>query len=99
MEEGNLTLIIIALIGVFQVGLGIYFGRRNNEATATKDEATALSSAGSYYANLVDRLEARLAAADKREEKIMGRLAALEAKCEKYEALIDKYESIIEELG
>lgn len=109
MEEGNIVLIIITAMGILQVILNVYFARRNNEAIAKKDEADAFESAGQYYANLVDRLENRLAASDRREEKMMarladsdrreekmmGRLAALEEKCEKYEELLVTYEIII----
>jgi predicted RNase H-like nuclease (RuvC/YqgF family) len=56
----NLTPIIVAIIGVFQVALAIYFARRKNEATAEKEEAMATEAIGSTYSTLVQRLEERL---------------------------------------
>jgi hypothetical protein len=56
----NLTPIIVAIIGAFQVALAIYFARRKNAATAEKDEASATEAIGSTYSTLVQRLEERL---------------------------------------
>lgn len=102
MEEGNIVLIIITAMGILQVILNVYFARRNNEAIAKKDEADAFESAGQYYANLIDRLEKRLATSDIRYDRLEARydknqerIAALEEKCEKYEDLLTTYEIII----
>lgn len=98
MAEENFTLIIITALGIIQATLTVFLARKNNEAVAEKDKASALESAGTYYANLLDRMEKRLLAATNREETMMSRIEALEKKCEKYEELIEKYESIIESL-
>lgn len=60
MSENNLTLLLIAIIGFLQIALGIYSGRRNNEAVAKRDAASATESIGSSYSSLVIRLESRL---------------------------------------
>lgn len=59
MDE-NLTPIIVALVGFFQVALAIYFGRRLNKANTMREKATATESIGSTYSTLVQRLEERL---------------------------------------
>jgi len=98
MEEQNLTLIAIAVIGFAQVGLNVALGLRNNKANAKKSESEARSVDESVYGDLVDRLEKRLDASAKREQRLEERIAALEGKCDKYEGLIQKYEHVIETL-
>ena len=69
MDEA-LTPIIVATIGLFQVFLAIYLGRRSNKAMAERDEANATESIGSTYATLVDRLEIRLERLEKSYTKL-----------------------------
>ena len=59
------TPVIVALIGVFQVSLAIYFGKRMNAATADKEEANATQFIGTSYSTLVATLEIRLAKLEK----------------------------------
>jgi hypothetical protein len=59
MDEA-LTPVIVALVGLFQVALAIYFGRRTNEAAAERDQADAKLNLGASYSTLVERLETRL---------------------------------------
>ena len=59
MDE-NITPILVALIGSFQVILAIYFGRRNREALAEKEKSAATVNIGESYSTLVQRLETRL---------------------------------------
>lgn len=93
MEEGNITLLAVAIIGVVQMIISALLAWRWNKAAADKDTADARVSEESIYAGLVDRLERSLAAANEREEKRDARIAALEEKCEKYERLIERYEA------
>lgn len=65
MEENNITLILIAIIGFLQIALGILAGRRNNEAVAKRDKADAAESIGASYSSLVIRLEARITTLEK----------------------------------
>lgn len=59
MDE-NLTPIIVAIVGVLQVILAVIFAKRQNKASAERDEAGATEAIGSSYSTLVIRLEARL---------------------------------------
>ena len=60
MEE-NLTPLIVAAIGILQVILAVVFARRQNKASAERDEAGATEAISSSYSNLVGDLEVRLA--------------------------------------
>jgi len=78
MDEKNLILLVVGIIGFIQVAFAAVLAYLNNRAAANKDNE-------SVYAGLVDRLEKRLTASDKR-------IRALERKCEKYELLLEKRE-------
>lgn len=83
MEEGNLILIVVAVIGFIQVGFAGLLAYLTNRNTA---EATANKDNESVYAGLVDRLEKTVERAD-------ARILILEEKCERYERLLDQYEN------
>lgn len=59
MDE-NLTPIIVAGVGVLQVVLAVIFAKRQNKASAERDEAGATEAIGGAYSTLVIRLEARI---------------------------------------
>ena len=59
--DQNLTPIIVAGVGILQVILAVVFARRQNKASAERDEAGATEAISSSYSTLVIRLEARLA--------------------------------------
>jgi hypothetical protein len=85
MDEKNLILLVVGIIGFIQVTFAAVLAYLNNRSAANKDDE-------SVYAGLVDRLEKRLAASDKR-------IWALERKCEKYELLLEKHEEKTDEFG
>jgi hypothetical protein len=68
--DQNITPIIVAVIGAFQVALAIYFARRNNEAVAQKDESDATVNIGSSYSTLVITLEGRLTKVEEKYDKL-----------------------------
>jgi Flp pilus assembly protein TadB len=80
MEEGNLILLIVAVIGFIQVSFAAVLAYINNKSTARKDNETV-------YAGLVDRLEKRLEASYERNK-------TLEERCEKYEQLLEECEAV-----
>jgi TolA-binding protein len=86
MDE-NLTPIIVALIGIGQVIVAVVFARRQNKASAEKDEAGAAEAISTSYSTLVIRLEERLEKLEKKYEEL----------CQEYEESKEAWE--LERLG
>ena len=61
MDNGYLVPLIVIVVGLFQVGLNLWAGRKSVNATATKDEASATKEISESYTLLVSALEERLA--------------------------------------
>ncbi len=68
MEEGNLTLLIVGVIGFIQVAFAATLAYLNNRSSANKDDE-------SVYAGLVDRLETHLKSSDERIKILEGERA------------------------
>lgn len=92
MEETNyiqyLVPLMVALIGVFQIGLSLWAGRKTSQATATKDEASATKEISESYATLIEALEKRLAAEQKKYDLL----------CEENERLRERIKQLEKEL-
>lgn len=85
MDE-TITPVIVAILGSLQVVLAVYLAKRQNAASAEKDEAQAGQAIATSYASLVGTLEQRI---DKLEERCSGYeslIDELERKCAQYEA-------------
>jgi len=60
MGNEYLVPLIVVVVGLFQVGLNLWAGRKNSIAIAAKDEATATKEISESYSILIEALEARL---------------------------------------
>lgn len=81
MDE-NLTPIVVAAIGILQVILAVIFAKRQNAASAEKDEAGATESISSSYSTLVSDLERRLEKLERQYEEL----------CDEYETSKEEWE-------
>lgn len=99
MDE-NLTPIVVAAIGILQVILAVIFARRQNAATAEKDEAGATEAISSSYSTLVADLEGRLAKLEKKYDDLCEEHALREAAWEaERNDLIDRIKELESKLG
>ena len=96
MDE-SLIPVIVAVLGATQIGMAIYFGRRQNEASADKDDALAIKAMGDSYSTLIIRLETRIESLEERctgyEDTIDKQgctIAKLELKCAQYEIQLEE---------
>lgn len=87
MDE-NLTPIIVAVVGVLQVVLAVIFAKRQNKASAERDEAGATEAISSSYSNLVKDLEVRLSTLERRYKNLCDDYEELMAENKRLAALI-----------
>lgn len=88
MEIDPIVPIFVAVIGLLQIGISLWAGRRQSKATAVRDEAVATKEIGQTYRSLVETLEVRLSTLEVKYQRLGDEYGQLE---EKYEMIQEDY--------
>ena len=89
MDNEYIVPVLVAIIGCFQIGLSLWAGRKQSEATATKDEATATKEISESFSILIEALETRLRAEKERNALINEENVMLRARIKQLEKEIE----------
>lgn len=88
MQIDPLIPIIVAIIGLVQVGISLYAGKRQSEAVAEREETETNSIVLQSYLNLIEVLTQRVEALEKNEKELRSANLAVR---ERYDQLSDNY--------
>ena len=84
-QEGNFRManeyivpLIVAVVGFFQISLSLWAGRKNSEAVATRDEASATKEISEAFALVIDALETQNNLLTKENVVLRARIQQLE---------------------